>query len=152
MFSRSRTRLPVSGPGGVDESAVDERARCLGVTLGGPPVAGDLPSSVSDTNFGTAVNANTTTHRPSTSMHSLKFCVRVMSPERHHWKPVVQAAAVMLRTSPVDGQSPASSARRPRTAFALCRNLCDYCSLLFYTLYALFVGLHRVSSAEALKE
>jgi len=34
-----------------------------------------------------------------------------MSPERHHWKPAVQAAAVMLRTSPVDGQSLASEPR-----------------------------------------
>ena len=34
-----------------------------------------------------------------------------MSPERHHWKPAVQAAAVMLRTPPVDGQSPASQPR-----------------------------------------
>jgi len=33
-------------------------------------------------------------------MYALTFCVRVMSPERHHWKPAVQAAAVMLRTSP----------------------------------------------------
>jgi len=39
-------------------------------------------------------------HRASTSMYSLTFCVRVMSPERHHWKPAVQAAAVMLRTPP----------------------------------------------------
>ena len=36
----------------------------------------------------------------TTSMYSLTFCVRVMSPERHHWKPAVQAAAVMLRTPP----------------------------------------------------
>jgi len=42
----------------------------------------------------------TTRHRASTSMYSLTFCVRVMSPERHHWKPAVQAAAVMLRTPP----------------------------------------------------
>jgi len=55
-----------------------------------------------------------TRHRASTSMYSLTFCVRVMLPERHQWKPAVQAAAVMLRTPPVDGQSPASSARRPR--------------------------------------
>jgi len=41
-------------------------------------------------------------------MYSLTFCVRVMSPERHNWKPAVQAAAVMLRTYPVDSQSPAS--------------------------------------------
>ena len=34
-----------------------------------------------------------------------------MSPERHHWKPAVQAAAVMSRTPPVDGQSPASQPR-----------------------------------------
>ena len=44
-------------------------------------------------------------------MYSLTFCVRVMSPERHYWKPAVQAAAVMLRTTPVDGQSPASQPR-----------------------------------------
>ena len=37
-------------------------------------------------------------------MNSLTFCVRVMLPERHQWKPAVQAAAVMLRTPP----SPAS--------------------------------------------
>ena len=29
----------------------------------------------------------------------------------HHWKPAVQAAAVMLRTPPIDGQSPASEPR-----------------------------------------
>jgi len=44
-------------------------------------------------------------------MYSLTFCVRVMSPERHHWKPAVQAAAVILRTTPVDVQSPASQPR-----------------------------------------
>jgi len=44
-------------------------------------------------------------------MYSLTFCVRVMSPERHHWQPAVEAAAVMLRTPPVDGQSPASEPR-----------------------------------------
>jgi len=37
-------------------------------------------------------------------MYSLTFCVRVMLPERHQWKPAVQAAALMLRTPP----SPAS--------------------------------------------
>jgi len=57
-------------------------------------------------------STNKTRHRASTSMYSLTFCVRVMLPERHQWKPAVQAAAVMLRTPPVDGQSPASSARR----------------------------------------
>ena len=41
-----------------------------------------------------------TRHRASTSMYSLTFCVCVMSPERHYWKPAVQAAAVMLRTPP----------------------------------------------------
>jgi len=41
-------------------------------------------------------------------MYSLTFCVRIMLPERHQWKPAVQAATVMLRTPPVDGQSPAS--------------------------------------------
>jgi len=47
-------------------------------------------------------------------MYSLTFCVHVMSPERHHWKPAVQAATVMLRTPPVDGQSLISNARTPR--------------------------------------
>ena len=45
-----------------------------------------------------------TRHRARTSMYSLTFCVRVMLPERHQWKPGVKAAAVMLRTTP----SPAS--------------------------------------------
>jgi len=52
-----------------------------------------------------------TRHTASTSMYSLTFCVRVILPERHHWKPTVQAVAVMLRTPPVDGQSPASEPR-----------------------------------------
>ena len=52
-----------------------------------------------------------TRHTASTSMHSITFCVRVMSPERHHWKSAVQANAVMLRTPVVDGQSPASEPR-----------------------------------------
>ena len=52
-----------------------------------------------------------TRHRASTSMYSLTFCVRVMSPERHHWMPVVQAAAVILRTPPVGGQSLSSEPR-----------------------------------------
>jgi len=55
-------------------------------------------------------------------MYSLTFCVRVMSPERHNWKPAVQVAAVMLRTPP----SPAmvtnhQRARTPRNLqLALC--------------------------------
>jgi len=53
----------------------------------------------------------TTRHRASTSMYSLTFCVRFLLPERHQWKPAVQTAAVMMRTSPVDGQSPASQSR-----------------------------------------
>jgi len=32
-----------------------------------------------------------------------------MLPERHQWKPADKAAAVMLRTPPVDGQSPPAS-------------------------------------------
>ena len=53
-----------------------------------------------------------TTYRVSTSMYLLTFCIRVMSPERHHWKPAVQAATIMLRTPPpIDGQSPASQPR-----------------------------------------
>jgi len=57
-------------------------------------------------------------HRASISMYSLTFCVRVMLPERHQWKPAVQAAAVMLRTlprrRPIIGQSatPTSYIRR----------------------------------------
>jgi len=60
-----------------------------------------------------------TMHRVSTSVFSLTFCVRVILPERHQWKPAVQSVAVMLRTPPIDGQSPASSVRRPRRVFAL---------------------------------
>ena len=41
-----------------------------------------------------------TRHRSSTSMYSLTFCIRFLLPERHKWKPAVQAAAVMLRTPP----------------------------------------------------
>ena len=67
-----------------------------------------------------------TRHRASTSMHSLTFCIRIMLPERHQWKPAVQAAAVMLRTPPVDRQSPASSTRIPRRAFALCRHIAGW--------------------------
>jgi len=55
-----------------------------------------------------------TRHRASTSMYSLTFCVRVMSPERHHWKPTIQAAAVMLRTPPVTCWSLISNARASR--------------------------------------
>jgi len=47
-----------------------------------------------------------TKHRASTSMYSLTFCIRLMSPERHHWKPAVQAAAVMLRTPPSTASQP----------------------------------------------
>ena len=41
-----------------------------------------------------------------TVMYSLTFCVRVMLPERHQWKPTVQAAAVMLRTHPPPHRRP----------------------------------------------
>jgi len=44
-------------------------------------------------------------------MYSLTFCVRFLLPECHQWKPAVQTAAVMLRTPPVGGRSPAG---RPR--------------------------------------
>ena len=69
-------------------------------------------------------------------MYSLIFCVRVMSLERHHWKPAVQSAAVMLRTPPSPaGHRPAACAypaerlhyvvipldgRKLVTRFALC--------------------------------
>jgi len=66
-----------------------------------------------------------TRHRTSTGMYSLTFYVRVMLPERHQWK-AVQAAAVMLRTPHVTHQSPASSARRPRRVFALCRHIAGW--------------------------
>jgi len=44
-------------------------------------------------------------------MYSLTFCVRFLLPERYQRKPSVQATAVMLRTPPVEGQSPASQPR-----------------------------------------
>ena len=43
---------------------------------------------------------NPTRHRANTAMYSLTFCVRVLLPERHQWKPAVQTAAAMLRTPP----------------------------------------------------
>jgi len=43
-----------------------------------------------------------TRHTASTSMYWITFCVRIMLPERHQWKPAVQTAAVMLITPPVD--------------------------------------------------
>ena len=60
--------------------------------------------------------ASLTRHRASTSMYSLTFCVRVMLPERHHGKPTVQAAAVILTTPPVDGQLPATPTSHIRRA------------------------------------
>ena len=58
-----------------------------------------------------------TRHRASTSMYSVTFCVRVTSPERHHWKTAVQTAAVILRTPPSTASyRPASHARFPYTA------------------------------------
>jgi len=52
-------------------------------------------------------------------MYSLTFCVRVVSPERHQWKPAVQATSVTLRTPsprrwPVSGHpaTPTSHIRR----------------------------------------
>jgi len=44
-------------------------------------------------------------------MYSLTFCVRFLLPERHQWKPAFQTAAVMLRTPPVGGRSPAGLPR-----------------------------------------
>ena len=57
------------------------------------------------------VRTRRTRHRASTNMYSLTFCVRFLLPERHLWKPAFQTAAVMLRTPPVGGRSPAG---RPR--------------------------------------
>ena len=66
-------------------------------------------------------NTNVTRHRVSTSMYSLTFCVRVMLPERHHWKPAVQAAAVMLRMPPSPLVTDQQRVRTPRKlGFALC--------------------------------
>jgi len=70
-----------------------------------------------------AMAAIATRHRASTSMYSLTFCVRVMLPERHHWKPAVQAVAVMLATPPVDGQSPASQPRQLANLLYTARNV-----------------------------
>ena len=59
----------------------------------------------------------TTRHRAITSVYSLTFCVRVTLPERHQWKPAVQAAAVMQRTPPsTASHRPASHAHFPYTA------------------------------------
>jgi len=50
-------------------------------------------------------------------MYSLTFCVRVMLPERHQWKPVVQADAVMSRTPPSTASNrPPSHGHFPYTA------------------------------------
>jgi len=84
-------------------------------------------------------------HRASTSMYSLTFCTRVMLPERHQRKPAVMLRTpprrpvtgepatptshiqrAILRTTPITRQSPASSARRPRRAFALCRHIAGW--------------------------
>jgi len=94
-----------------------------------------------------------------------------MSPERHHWKPAVQAAAVMLRTPPVDGQSqasqpgplpiygaqswerpsppvtrrsPASSARTPSRAFALSRHLAGWMQACNYGSHYVAIATQRV--------
>ena len=71
------------------------------------------PLVISADNKNKTCSLSKTRHGASTSMYSLTYCVRVISPQRYHWKPAVQAAAVMLRTPPVDGQSPASSVRTP---------------------------------------
>jgi len=50
-------------------------------------------------------------------MYSLTFCVRVMLPERHQWKPAVQAVVVMLRTPPsTASHRPAARADPTQTA------------------------------------
>ena len=72
----------------VDHHFIDER----GV---GASVADERVKVFPPTGLHWAAAATTTTrHRASTSMYSLTFCVRVMSSERHHWNPAVQAAAV----------------------------------------------------------
>ena len=42
-------------------------------------------------------------------MYSLTFCVRVMLPERHQWKPAVQAARSNVENAP----SPSTASHRP---------------------------------------
>ena len=53
--------------------------------------------------------------KASTSMYSLTFCVRVMLPERHQWKPAVKTAAVRTPPSTASHQQ-ASQAHFPYTA------------------------------------
>jgi len=102
-----------------------------------------------------------TRHRASTSMYSLTFCVRIMLPERHQWKPAVQADTVVLRmpprrrpvtgqpatatshirrtilrTPPVTRQSPASIVRTLRRAFALCRHIAGWTQACNYVAIA----------------
>jgi len=59
-------------------------------------------------------------------MYWLTFSVRITLPERHQWKPAVQAAAVMLKRPPSPASHAASSARTPRRAFALCRHIAGW--------------------------
>jgi len=79
-------------------------ARCTGT--------GKLPHGCQLQAFPIHLPHKITRHRASTGMYSLTFCIRVMSPERHHRNPAVQDATVMLTTPPVDGQSPASQPRQ----------------------------------------
>ena len=60
---------------------------------------------------GRGLPTHQTRHRASTSMYSLTFCVRFLLPEGHQWKPADQTVAVMLRTPPVGGRSPAGRLR-----------------------------------------
>jgi len=129
-------------------------SRMRRAVLGAPPVArrspaGDArrPRTAGRSNYVVISRDGrklVTRHRASTNMYSLTFCVRVMLPERHQWKPAVQAAAVILRTSPVTRQSPASSARRPRRAFALCRHIAGWTQACNYGLRYVAIATHPV--------
>jgi len=53
-----------------------------------------------------------TRHRASTSMYWLAFCVRVLLPERHQWKPAVHAGR---RSNVENAHPPSTASHRPAT-------------------------------------
>jgi len=103
------------------ESRISKRGRRIGESVAEPPDAEQFRSCDGQRCllYFTRINNPVakqpkkiiTRHRASTSMYLLTFCVRFLLPEHHQRKPAVQAAAVILRTPPVDGQSPASQPR-----------------------------------------
>ena len=69
-----------------------------------------------------------TRHRASTSMYSLTFCVRFLSPERHQWKarsPDYRSNVENARRwRPVAGRRRAQTS--PSRPFALCRHIAGW--------------------------